>query len=270
MRLYSPSALTIIAALALLSHSGAAQKTGKQSKPIPVPESEPADASPQPFIDKQYKVRFTVPRGWEIARKDYQVSTFHLDARSAPPNAKLRGLAMLDFNPYARSTLAGALFYFSVEKNTTDVECSTQATQPSGGANNPADFASASPASTETSTPANHKDTQDVAGITFAHGHDEHGQICIEARDEVYTSWHKHSCYRFDLAMNTFCAESSGAQPISPEQIRAVDQRMADILSTVTFGWQNTPPHPIVAPQVPEEQPREKHVPTKVLPANAS
>ena len=42
--------------------------------------------------------------------------------------------------------------------------------------------------------------------------------ICTEARDEVYTAFHKHACYRFDLAMNTFCAISSGAQEITDDR----------------------------------------------------
>ena len=128
--------LFISAALALpifATISADAQKQVKPAKPVPVPETAPAEAREQPFVDKHYKVRFTVPKGWEVAHKDGQVSTFHLDARSAPAGTKLRGIAMLDFNPYAYSTLAGALFYYSVEPNTTDVECSAQATVPSGG-----------------------------------------------------------------------------------------------------------------------------------------
>jgi hypothetical protein len=262
-----PVFLATLALFAVVSASAVAQKS---TKPIPVPESEPAGSAPQPFVDKHYKVRFTVPRGWEVARKDYQLSTFHMDARSAPPKAQLRGLAMLDFNPFARSTLAGAIFYFSVEPKTTDIECAAQATAPNGGASiDPADFASAAPVSKQVPTPQNHKDVQDIAGITFAHGHDEHGRVCIEARDEVYTAWHKHACYRFDLAMNTFCPEGSGAQPISTEQVRSVDQRMEDILSTVTFGWEKSTPHPIPAPALPEPEPK-KDVPTKVIPAAAS
>jgi hypothetical protein len=264
-----PVSLSTLVLLALVTASTLAQKVAKP--PVPVPEAEPMESAPQPFVDKHYKVRFMVPRGWEVSRKDYQVSTFHMDARSAPRKAQLRGVAMLDFNPYARSTLSGAIFYFSVEPKTTDVECSAQATVPSGGAEDLADsFASQAPPSTAVSTPANHKDVQDVAGMTFAHGHDEHGQICIEARDEVYTAWHNHACYRFDLAMNTFCAESSGAQPISPQQIRAVDQRMADILSTVSFGWEKAQPHSIDAPSVPEEKPRRKPEREKATPASAS
>ncbi|WP_263377827.1 hypothetical protein [Granulicella paludicola] len=253
--------------LALVSAAGVAQKA---SKPVPVPEAEPAESKTQAFVDKHYQVSFTVPRGWEVARKDYQVSTFHLDARSAPQKSQLRGLAMLDFNPFARSTLSGAIFYFSVEPKTTDVECAAQATIPSGGAAiDPAEFASTAPVSSKVETPQNHKDVQDVAGITFAHGHDEHGRVCIEARDEVYTAWHKHACYRFDLAINTFCPEGSGAEPISLEQVRAVDQRMVDILSTVTFGWEKSAPHPIAAPPLPAPEPAKKDAPTRVIPATA-
>ena len=257
---------TALCSLALTA--SAQQPTPKPAykAPIPVPTAEPAHGAPSSFVDKHTRVRFTVPPGWEIARKDGQISTFHLDARSAPRKAQLRGLAMLDFNPYPYSTLAGALFYFSVEPHTTDVECAAQASFPSGPLD-PSDTAPASapvPASTDAHL---HKDTQDIAGIAFAHGHDEHGHICIEARDEVYTAWHKHSCYRFDLAMNTFCSESSGAQPISTQQVRAIDQRLADILSTVTFGWQKTPAHPITAPDVPEEQHRKKSLPLVPSPA---
>lgn len=253
-----------VPALCSLTLVAAAQQPSP--KPTPVPTAEPANAVPSAFVDKHSKVRFTVPPGWEVARKDGQISTFHLDARSAPRTAKLRGLAMLDFNPYPYSTLAGALFYFSVEPHTTDAECAAQASFPSG----PLDPADTAPASTPAPSRADahlRKDTQDVAGVTFAHGHDEHGHICIEARDEVYTAWHKHSCYRFDLAMNTFCAESSGAQPISTRQVRAIDQRLADILSTVTFGWDKTPAHPITAPDVPEEQPHHKSLPRTPSPA---
>ncbi len=267
-----PICTTAHLALILFAFAAAAQQVATKPNsaykaPIPVPTTEPDGAVAHSFVDKHDKVSFTVPRGWELARKDGQISTFHLDARSAPPNTQLRGLAMLDFNPYPFSTLAGALFYFSVEPHTSDAECAAQATAPSGPAPDPADTAPESTPVASTADPNIHKDTQDIAGITFAHGHDEHGQICIEARDEVYTAWHKHSCYRFDLAMNTFCAEASGAQPISSKQIKAVDQRMADILSTVTFGWQKSPAHPITAPDVPEEQHPNKSLPRVPSPA---
>jgi hypothetical protein len=244
---------------AFFAMNGLAQKTAKTApKPVPVPEAAPEGTVEQPLQDKHNKVRFTVPRGWEMARKDGQISTFHMDARSASEKTQLRGLAMMDFNPYPYSTLAGALFYYSVEPKTTDAECAAQAMEPGGHQLNPFDDA---PASTPVPPPSlqTHKDTQDVAGVIFAHGHDEHGQVCVEARDEVYTAWHKHSCYRFDLAINTFCQEGSGARPITPDQVRAVDQRLTDILSTVTFGWEKTPPHAIAAPAVPEEQPHMKY-----------
>jgi hypothetical protein len=124
---------------------------------------------------------------------------------------------MLDFNPFPSSTLSGALFYFSVENKTTDLECALQA-----GKDRQA------------------KDVQEIGGVPFAHGHDEHGNICTEARDEVYTAYHKHSCYRFDLAMNTFCSISSGAREITEEQVKQIDERMTQILSTVTLGWEKS------------------------------
>jgi hypothetical protein len=240
-----------------------AQKNSKPvPKPVPVPEAAPVSAVEKPFQDRHNKVRFTVPRGWQMARKDGQVSTFHLDARSASSKAELRGLAIMDFNPFPYSTLAGALFYYSVEPKTTDAECAAQAIEPKGQQTDLIESAPES-AAVPSSAVGVHKDTQDVAGVTFAHGHDEHGQVCIEARDEVYTAWHKHSCYRFDLAMNTFCQEGSGARPITPKQVQAVDQRLADILSSVSFGWEKTSPHSIVAPAAPEEKPRVKHDHTK-------
>ena len=241
---------------------------------MPVPSAAPAGTAESAFTDKHYRVRFRVPPGWEVARKDGQVSTFHLDARSAPASAKLRGLAMLDFNPYPYSTLAGALLYFSVEPKASDAECAAQATTAAGAAPSSAfDTTGASldgkspdtnadgPSAVPDLPPAAHKDVQEIAGMTFTHGHDQHGEICTEARDEVYTAWRKHTCYRFDLAINTFCAEASGARPITTEQIHDINRRMTDILSTVVLGWEKAAPHPVPVPEAPADAPREKAAP---------
>jgi hypothetical protein len=95
------------------------------------------------------------------------------------------------------------------------------------------------------------RDTQDIDGMSFAHGHDEHGHICIEARDEVYTAYRKGSCYRFDLAMNTFCSVSSGAMDLTDMELEQIDKRMTDILSTVKLEWTKTGPHPVPVPKLP-------------------
>jgi hypothetical protein len=240
-------------ALALPLSTALAQKASKNSqpsKPIPVPQAAPAGSTEQAFADKHYKVSFRTPPGWEVTHKDGQVSTFHLDARSAPPQAQLRGVAMIDFNPFPYSTLAGALFYFSVEPKTTDEECSLQATG-----------LKPQPTEVSTETRPQRKDVLDIAGMAFAHGHDEHGDMCIEARDEVYTTWRKHSCYRFDLAMNTFCPEASGAQPITGKQIHDVNERLTSILSTVVLGWEKSGAHFVPVPDVPEPAPEEKPSP---------
>ncbi len=196
---------------------------------VSVPDEPPPNAKSQVFRDGHFGVRFEVPGGWTLARKDGQVSTFHLDARTASRKAMLRSVVAIEFNPYPYSTFSGALFYYSVAPHTSDAECSRQATGFGSKAVFEQDAA---------------RDVQDIGGMNFAHGHDEHGQICVEARDEVYTAYRKGSCYRFDLAMNTFCSVSSGAADLTQDQL-------ADILSTVKLDWEKTGPHPVPAPKVP-------------------
>ncbi len=189
---------------------------------VSVPEAPPVHARQQSFHDGRFGVRFRVPEGWELQRKDGEVSTFHLDARTATPHTQMRSVAAIQFNPYPYSTLSGALFYFSVQKHATDAECARQASAPNAHA-------------TEV------QETTDIDGMNFAHGHDQHGKICVEARDEVYTAYRKGSCYRFDLAMNTFCSVSSGAADLTDQQIQQIDQRMNSILSTVQLDWVKNP-----------------------------
>ena len=209
----------------------AAPPCGAQQK-IVIPTAPPAQATPQDFKDGHFGVKFQIPPGWSLTRKDGLVSTFHNDARSASPDARVRGVASLDFNPYPYSTLSGAVFYFSVTPHSSDQDCSKEA-EP------------------EHAPVAAAMDVQDIAGMRFSHGHDEHGDICVEARDEVYTAYRKGACYRFDMEINTFCAISSGAQEITDRQLLDLNQRMADILSTVTLDWTKTAAHPVPAPQPP-------------------
>lgn len=199
---------------------------------IVVPTAPPAKAMAQGFKDGHFGVKFRVPPGWSLSRKDGLVSTFHNDARTASPDARVRGIASLDFNPYPYSTLSGAVFYYSVTPHSSDQECAKEAAQ-------------------EIAPVEASRDVQDIGGMRFTHGHDEHGDICVEARDEVYTAYRKGSCYRFDMEINTFCAISSGAQEITERQLQSLNQRMADILSTVTLEWTKTPPHPVPAPEPP-------------------
>lgn len=194
-----------------------------------VPEDPPANLKTQNFRDSHFGVRFRVPEGWTVNRKDGQVSTFHLDARTASRKAQMRSVLAIQFNPYPYSTFSGALFYYSVERHTSDAECARQAT----------------------GAMARVKDIQDIGGMSFAHGHDEHGEICVEARDEVYTAFRKGSCYRFDLAMNTFCSVSSGVADMTDTQLEQIDQRMTDILSTVKLDWSKSGPHPVPPPKLP-------------------
>ncbi len=190
--------------------------------PVSVPDAPPAGGKQQVFHDSHFGVGFRIPRGWALQRKDGELSTFHLDARTATRDTQMRSVAAIEFNPYPYSTLSGALFYFSVQKHSNDAACARQASAPASHA-------------TEL------QETQMIDGMNFAHGHDEHGKICVEARDEVYTAYRKGSCYRFDLAMNTFCSVSSGAADLTEAQIQRIDGQMNEILSTVHLDWVKTP-----------------------------
>ena len=224
---------TFLCGLAL-SGAGRAQKlvTGP-TKPISVPTAPGPDAHPQPFRDPRFGVRFAVPPGWSVYRKDGEVSTFHSDARSAPRSTVMRGVASLGFNPYPDSVLSGATFYFSVERHAKAAECAAQA------AKKPAEA-----------------DLQDIGGMEFRHGHDEHGQICVEARDEIYTAYRKGACYRFDLEVNTFCSVSSGADDLTERQMIAIEQQMTDILSSVALDWKKNGTHAVPVPPLVRAQPK--------------
>jgi len=148
-----------------------------------------------------------------------------MDARTAPPNLQMRSVVSLDFNPFPQTTLAGAMVYYSVQKHAKAAECVQQAT----GKDEP-------------------RDTQQIGGMNFVHGHDEHGGVCVEARDEVYTAYRKGACYRFDLELNTFCAVSSGAMEMSDTQMADIEARMTGILSTVTLDWSKSGAQPVPPP----------------------
>ena len=211
-----------------LSLPGALLPVSRVSAQVSVPEAPPTTARALDFRDSHFGVRFQVPTGWALTRRDREVGTFHEDARTASPRAEMRSVAAIQFNPFPYSTFSGARFYYSVERHSSDAECTRQATGP---------------------TPAS--DVQDIAGMGFAHGHDESGRICVEARDEVYTAYRKGSCYRFDLAMNTFCSVSSGAVDLTDGQLEQIDQQMTDILATVKLDWTKVGPHPVPVPKLP-------------------
>ena len=201
-----------------------------QTKPIPgVPESvppllrgqppapEPTTPPAHPFHDSRYGVTFTIPAAWNLNRKDYEVSTFRFDAPTATHSTQLRAVATISFNPHPYSTFSGALFYFSVTPHTTPAQCTAQAR------------AQAPRTVTTTS----------IAGIPFTHGYDEHGVICTESRDEIYTTPRNHACYRFDVVINTFCGgDVSGVKDITPQELDAVRNRMQTILDSVKFDGQ--------------------------------
>lgn len=177
-------------------------------------EPEPSSPAASIFQDRQYGVTFHVPTAWNLTHRDAEQGTFALDVRTAPPHARMRGLASIAFNPYPRSTFSSAFFYFSVTPRSTEQECRSQATAQAPRRVTPAQ----------------------IGGATFAHGYDEHGTLCIESRDEIYTSLRNKACYRFDLVINNFCGgEVSGVRDITAAELDDVRRRMESILNTVSF-----------------------------------
>ncbi len=157
---------------------------------------------------------FRLPAGWNMERRDGEVSTFRLDARTVPARGRLRVVANMSWNPFPRSTFSGALFYISVTPHSSPASCAAQTTMaPDKGISGAV-----------------------IDDVKFSRGKDEHGGICTEARDIAYTAYRRGSCVRFDLAVNTFCGgDVSGAQDITDKQLTAVFGRMEGILQTVKF-----------------------------------
>jgi|HubBroStandDraft_5_1064220.scaffolds.fasta_scaffold123987_2 hypothetical protein len=182
----------------------------KRHASTPEPTTPPA----RPFYDSRYGVGFTVPAAWNLNRKDGEVSTFALDARTAAHTTQMRAVASISFNPHPTSTFSGALFYFSVTPHITVAQCSFQAS-----GKDPRSVA-----------------TTQIGGQDFVHGHEERGAICTESRDEIYTAQRGDACYRFDVVINTFCGgDVSGVRDISPAELDAVRNRMKGILDSVRF-----------------------------------
>ena len=117
-------------------------------------------------------------------------------------------------NPYPASTFTGAFVYLSVTPHTNQAKCAAQATAAGAG----------------------EQAVSRIAGMSFVHGHDEQQHICTVERDEIYTTYRKGACFRFDLAMNNFCGgEVSGVKDVTEQELDTVRARMESIVSTVRF-----------------------------------
>jgi hypothetical protein len=174
---------------------------------------DPEHPSPaaREFHDARYRLSFHVPAGWNFERRDGVLSNFGVDVRTTKRNLNVRGVASINFNPYPVSTFSGASFYYSVVPTATANACAAQAT----------------------TAPLKPQSDVRVGGLTFTHGRDEHGSLCTESRDEVFTALKGHSCLRFDLVVNTFCSQTSGAMEISREQLADVQGRLGKILDSI-------------------------------------
>jgi hypothetical protein len=178
------------------------------------PAKEPTDPPARDVSDPRDRLTFHLPPGWNLSRKDGEISTFHLDARTAPRDAQLRMVAALAFNPYPMSTFESALFYVSSTPHSTAAQCAAQTTTEPVEALSPAT----------------------IDNLNFARGKDEHGKICTEARDVTYTALRGNACLRFDLSINSFCGgDVSGAEDLTGPQLQAIYDRLQTIVKSVHF-----------------------------------
>jgi hypothetical protein len=178
-------------------------------------------ASSRTFHDPTYHLSFNYPADWTFSHADGEISTFHLDARSAVAKTRVRAIVAMPENPFPESTFSGAYVYFSVTPHSSATVCAAQAKNTTVVRN--ADHV-------KPGEPAQ------VGGVPFTHGHDEQKDICITQRDEIYTTRHRGSCYRFDLAINNFCGgEVSGVKDITADELDQVRARLSSILATLRF-----------------------------------
>jgi hypothetical protein len=178
------------------------------------PAKEPVSPAARDVADERDGLRFHLPPGWNLARKDGEASTFRLDARTAPAKSRLRMVASLAFNPYPQSTFEGALFYVSATPGLSAEACAAETT----------------------AKPFQGLATARIDGKSFWRGKDEHGHICTEGRDVAYTAMRGNACLRFDLAINNFCGgDVSGAEDLTEGQLQALYTRLATILNSIRF-----------------------------------
>lgn len=225
--LLSPIAIVaVLAAFPAPAQSRPVPNLGQSKSTAPDPTTPPA----RDFHDPRAALTFQVPAGWNLNRKDGEVSTLRLDARSTTRATQLRAVANITFNPYPASTFSGAYVYLSLTPKISAADCASQATVPG-----PRKLtAKAAPRTAGPLQPL--ADIKQIAGTPFTHGYDEHGGVCTESRDEIYTTPRNGSCLRFDLVVNNFCGgEVSGVRDITEAQLAAIRKRMEAVLTTVQF-----------------------------------
>ncbi len=175
---------------------------------------EPQDPPPQNYVDPVSHLYFHVGPGFRLERRDKVLSTFHMDARTAPAAAQLRAVAGMEFNPFPASTFSGGMVAYSVATGVGSAACEAQVRV----------------------APEKKLATMKLGGVPFWRGLDEHGGICTEHRTVTYTAEVKGSCVRFDLTVNTFCGgEVSGAIDMTDLQLADVFRRLERVVDTVEF-----------------------------------
>lgn len=212
-----PTRSILLLLLAFLPIASSAQKP--KLMPVPPPPSavstpEPTDPPARDIKDLRDRLTLHLPAGWNLATRDGEVSTFRLDAPTAPRTSQLRYVASIAFNPFPQSTFSGALLYISSAPHLSDAACAAQTT----------------------TKPFTKLDPVTIDGVPFARGKNERGGICTESRTVAYTALRQGACLRLDVVLNTFCGgDVSGAQEVTRDQLGNIYQRLDGIVQSIRF-----------------------------------
>jgi len=118
----------------------------------------PSPTSTRTYHDPNYHLSFDYPANWTFSHADGEISTFHLDARSAARKTLMRAVVAMPENPFPESTFSGAYVYFSVTPHASADSCAAQASNTTVVKNTPQTKPGQS---------------LQIATILFTHGHDE-------------------------------------------------------------------------------------------------
>jgi uncharacterized protein YijF (DUF1287 family) len=75
--------------------------------PAPIASAATAEIAQRSFHDPAYKISFDYPANWNFTRRDHEISTFRLDARTAVRTTLMRAVVSMPENPFPDSTFSG-------------------------------------------------------------------------------------------------------------------------------------------------------------------
>ena len=171
-----------------------------------------AGAQTQSFSDNSTGVTFRYPQTWALSKSQ----DFYLPSPLVPGNATRLGAAVWKAGNMPKTTLTGLQFLAAVEQKASKDACL-----------HPHEEGSTEPPKVDSVT---------VNGVIYAHTRAEDAGMCHQVKDDVYTTYHNHSCYLFDLTVHTICSGVvDGMRDATPAELADADAKLMGILKTVTI-----------------------------------